>query len=204
MEPVDVGVVRIVRDTGPERVILAEPEDVLEERWEKDCVGLPVEVLEEPPVRVGLGLEEDVLERPELPVCVLEDVTVRVPVAVEVWVLDSSPVSVARGLAEDVFETAELAVAIKVGFIDFVEVELGEGSQVPRSERVEVVVFVDVFDCVDVPVGTTTPPNRTLSSTTGLVFHGLVATDPIAARSKSQRMFLLQEYTSKFRCAETT
>ena len=191
----------MVRDTGAERETVAEPEELLEGRCEKDCVGLPVDVLDVGPVRVGLGLEEDVLDLAELALCVFEEVTVRVAVAVDVCVGERRPVTVAAGLAEDVLDVAAVAVAIQVGFIDFVEVELGEGSEVPRSERVEVVVFVDVFDCVDVPVGMTTPPKRILSSTTGLVFHGLVATAPIVARSNSQRMFLLQQYTSKFRCA---
>jgi len=84
VEPVEVCVVRMVRDAGPERVMLAEPDDVLDGRCEKDWVGLPVGVLEEPPVRVGLGLEEDVLDRAELVVCVFDEVTVRVEVAVEV------------------------------------------------------------------------------------------------------------------------
>ena len=137
------------------------------------------------------------MERAELVVCVLDEVMLRVPVAVEVWVLESSPVSVARGLAEDVFETADVAVAIQVGLIDFVEVELGEGSRVPTSERVDVVVFVDVLDCVDVDVGMRPPARRERSSYIGLEFQGLVATDPIVASSKSQRMFLLQDYTSK-------
>ena len=156
-----------------------------------------MDVFEEGPERVGLGLEEEVLERAELSVCVFDDVTVRVAVAVEVWVLESSPVTVARALAEDVLEGAPVALAMKVGLIDLVEVELGEGSLVPASERVDVVVFVDVLDCVEVDVGTRPPARRSRSSTMGLEFQGLVATEPIAASSKSQRMFLLQDYTSK-------
>ena len=191
----------MVRDAGPERVMLAEPEDVLEGRSEKDCVGLPLGVLEGPPVRVGLGLEEDVLDRAELPVCVLDEVTVRVDVAVEVWVREPLPVSVAAELAEEVLETNAVAVVTQVGFTDFVEVVLGEGNRVPAPERVDVVVFVDVLDWVDVDVGTRPSQRRILSSTPGLVFHGLVATDPIVASSNSQRMVLLRDYTSKFRCA---
>ena len=160
-------------------------------------MGLPVEVLEEPPVRVGLGLEEEVFDLTELIVCVFDDVTVRVAVAVDVWVFDSRPVAVAAELAEGVFDFAAVAVVSQVGLIDLVDVELGEGSQVPAPERVDVLVFVDVLDCVDVDVGTRAPLRRSRSSTMGLVFHGLVATEPIAASSKSQRMFLLQEYTSK-------
>jgi hypothetical protein len=176
----------------------------LEGRWEKDCVGLPVDVLELTILRVGLGLEEDVFDLAGLTLLVFDEVMLRVAVAVEVWVFDNRPVAVTAELAEDVFERAPVAVVSQVGFIDFVEVELGEGSQVPASERVDVVVFVDVLDCVGVELGTRAPPRRILSSTRGLVFHGLVATEPIVARSKSQRMFLLQDYTSKFRCAETT
>jgi len=160
-------------------------------------VGLPVDVLEKPPERVGLGLAEDVLERAGLPVCVFEEVTVRVAVAVEVWVFEVSPVSVAAGLAEEVLDRTPVAVAIEVGFTDFVEVVLGEGNRVPAAERVEVVVLVDVLDCVDVDVGTRPRARRFRSSTMGLVFHGLVATEPIVASSKSQRMVLLRDYTSK-------
>ena len=136
----------------------------MEGRSEKDCVGLPVDVLEDTPDRVGLGLEEDVFERPELPVSVLDELTVRVAVAVDVWVLDSSAVTVAAELAEDVLEIAPVAVPIQVGLIDFVEVELGEGSRVPASERVDVVVLVDVLDCVDVDVGTRPAARRERSS----------------------------------------
>jgi hypothetical protein len=191
----------MVRDTGAERVILAEPEDVLEGCLEKDCVGLPVDVFDSGPLRVGLGLEEDVFERAELALCVLDDVILRVAVAVDVSVLDVAAVTVLRGLAEEVFDVAPVAVATQVGLMDFVEVELGEGSRVPASERVDVVVLVDVFDCVAVRVGMMPRPRRFRSSMKPLVFHGLVATDPIAASNKSQRIVLLQSYTSKFRYA---
>jgi hypothetical protein len=74
----------MLRETAAERLTLAEPEDVFELRCEKDWVGLPVDVFDTGPERVGLGLEEDVLERAELVVCVLEELTVRVAVAVDV------------------------------------------------------------------------------------------------------------------------
>jgi hypothetical protein len=74
--------------------------------------------------------------------------------------LDNSPVSVAAEVAEEVLDLAPVAVAIEVGLMDFVDVELGEGSRVPASERVDVVVFVDVLDCVDVEVGTRPSPRR--------------------------------------------
>ena len=75
---------RIERETGPERDMLAEPEDVFEGRSEKDCVGLPDEVLETGPLLVGLGDDEEVFERAELVVCVFDAVMLRVAVAVDV------------------------------------------------------------------------------------------------------------------------
>jgi len=202
MELVDVPVTRIDRDAWPERVMLAEPEEVFEGRCEKDWVGLPVDVLEEPVERVGLGLADDVLDPTELVVCVLDEVTVRVAVAVDVCVAELRLVAVAAELAEEVFEAAPVTVVTQVGLMDFVDVELGEGSHVPASERVDVVVFVDVFDCVDVDVGTRPPARRERSSNMGLVFQGLVATDPIDASSKSQRIFSTTAvYFKKFRCA---
>jgi len=84
VEDVDVAVKRMLRETAAERLTLAEPEDVLEGRWEKDCVGLPDEVLETGPLLVGLGDEEEVFERPELVVCVFDAVMLRVAVAVDV------------------------------------------------------------------------------------------------------------------------
>ena len=74
------------------------------------------------------------------------------------------PVTVAAELAEDVLEMAPVAVVTQVALIDFVEVELGEGSQVPASDRVDVVVLVDVLDCVDVDVGMRPPARRERSS----------------------------------------
>lgn len=146
MEPVEVPETRMERLFGAERVWLLEPVDVLEERREKDIVGLPVEVLEPAPQRVGLGLEEDVLELVEVVVCVLEDVIVRVAVAVEVSVFERRPVIVAAELAEDVFEMAPVAVGRGVGRIVLLTKELILGARVPGSERVDVVVLVDVFD----------------------------------------------------------
>ena len=146
MEPVDVPETRIERLFGAERVWLVEPVDVLDERREKDIVGLPLEVFEPAPERVGLGLEEDVLELVEVVVCVLEDVIVRVAVAVEVCVLERRGVTVAAELLEDVFETAPVAVGRGVGRIVLLRKELILGARVPGSERVDVVVLVDVFD----------------------------------------------------------
>jgi len=117
-------------------------------------VGLPVEVLDGGPVLLGLGEDEDVLERAELAVCVFEDVMLRVAVAVDVSVFERRPVIVAAAEEEDVFEVAPVAVKNPVGRTDFVDVELGDSRRVPISERVDVVVFVDVLDCVEVDVGT--------------------------------------------------
>jgi len=153
VDPVDVAVARIVRERGAERESVAEPEDVLEVRCEKDCEELPVEVLEPAPLLLRVGEADDVFDRAEEVVCVFEDVIVRVAVAVDVSVLEGRPVLVAAEVLEDVFEAAAVTVGKLVGRIDFVDVELGDGSQVPASERVDVGVFVDVLDRVEVAVG---------------------------------------------------
>lgn len=135
-------------------------------------------------------------------VCVLEEVILRVAVAVEVCVLEVRAVLVAAELVEEVLDIAAVAVVIRVGLRVCVTSGLREGSQVPRSERVDVVVFVDVLDWVDVDVGTRPPLRRIRSWRLGLVFHGLVATEPIAASNSSQRMGSTTGlYFKKFRCA---
>jgi hypothetical protein len=192
VEPVDVAVKRIDREGAAERVIVGEPEDVLEGRREKERVGLPDEVLETGPLLVGLGEDEELFERAELVVCVFDAVMLRVPVAVDVWVAERRPLTVPRGLLDGVFDAAAVAVKNPVGRIDFVNLELGDGRRVPISERVDVVVFVDVFDWVEVDVGAM--PKST-SRRSWLEFHGLVATAPIDAKSSNHRMFLLQLHT---------
>ena len=193
MDAVEVGVKRMDRDCGGERVMVGEPEAVLEERCEKDMLGLPVDVLEVGPERVGVGLEEVVLETAELTVVVLEEVVVRVAVAVEVCVFERRGVRVATGLLEDVLDVAAEAVGSRVGRIVLLPKELILGRRVPASERVDVVVLVDVLDWVAVFVGTRGKSRRFRCS--NVVFQGLVATDPIDANKSSQRMFLLQLYT---------
>jgi hypothetical protein len=96
------------------------------------------------------------------------------------------------GLLDEVFDAAAVAVKNPVGRIDFVCLELGDERRVPASERVDIVVFVDVFDCVEVDVGAT---RKSRSPRSSLEFHGLVATAPIDASNSNQRMFLLELYT---------
>jgi len=90
------------------------------------------------------------LEPTELAVLVLEVPIVRVATELDVSVLLGFADSVERVVLEEVLETIAVPVKTTVGFTDFVEVELGDGSTVPISERVGRVVFVDVFDCVEV------------------------------------------------------
>jgi hypothetical protein len=113
-----------------------------------------VDVFEDSRLRVGLGEVEDVLEPVVVAVWVLERRVLRVPAGLEVAVRVVAPVAVGRGLLDAVFETRLLRVSRPVDRIDFVDVVLGLGSHVPGAERVDVVVFVDVFDCVEVDVGT--------------------------------------------------
>ena len=67
-------------------------------------------------------------------------------------------------------------VSAAVGRIDFVTRRLGVSRLLIRAERVLVVVFVEVLDCVDVAVGTT---------------GGVAAIPPIAASSKSHLILYL-------------
>ena len=180
----EVRVTRSERDVRGDREGLGEAEDVFEGRRENDCVGLPVEVFDCGPLRVRLGEAEEVLERRELAVCVFEAVMLRVAVAVEVSVADLRPVMVGTELLDDVFERMLLPVAAPVDRMDLVEVVLGDGSHVPAAERVDVVVFVEVLDCVGVAVGTRAKSRRCLSAP----FHGEVATAPIDANKRSQRI----------------
>ena len=78
--------------------------------------------------------------------------------------------------AEEVLVARGDFVSAAVERIDFVTRRLGVSRPLTRAERVPVVVFVEVLDCVDVAVGTT---------------GGVAATPPIAARSKSHRMMYL-------------
>lgn len=84
----------------------------------------------------------------------------RVPGGLDVAVRVVAAVTVGIGLLEEVFDTRLVRVSRLVGRIDFVEVVLGLGSRVPAAERVNVVVFVDVFDCVEVDVGITPRSSR--------------------------------------------
>lgn len=113
------------------------------------------------------------------------------------------------GVAEFVFETAPLSVMADEldgdfeeldVFVDVIEVVIvlvvvldGLTSAVAMALRVNVVVLVDVLDCVLVDVDITTPPISTLpdakfSSRVSLYVCGLKAMEPIAVNNRSQRI----------------
>ena len=77
---------------------------------------------------------------------------------------------------------AAVSVSGRLGRFVLLGQLLGEGAIVPASERVEVVVLVEVFDWVEVLVGTT--PSS---------LQGDVATSPIDASNSSQRILLETE-----------
>lgn len=70
-------------------------------------------------------------------------------------------------------------VTAAVGRMDFVTRRLGVPRREAPEEKVLVVVFVEVLDCVDVAVGTT---------------GGVAAIPPIAANSKSHLILYLFMY----------
>lgn len=88
-------------------------------------------------------------------------------------------VTVPRGLADELLDLAAVSVSGRVPRTVLLAQLLGEGAFVPASERVEVVVLVEVFDWVEVLVGTT--PSS---------LQGDVATSPIDASNSSQRILL--------------
>jgi hypothetical protein len=183
---VEVGVRRILRDCGAERVKEGLLEGVLEGRMEAVKVGLAEEVLEGAMLRVSVGDAEEVLETAGEVVDVFEMVAVLVAVAVEVVVRVGRWDAVDAEEAVVVLEIAPDFVPMRVGGTDLVEVVLGDGRRDAAEENVEVVVFVDVFESVLVAVGTM--PNSRRPAMICVEFHGDAATLPIAARSKSQRI----------------
>ena len=177
---------KIVRDGGPLREKDGLEEEVLDAGPLRLKVGLLEEVFETGPLRVRVGVAEEVLETggEEVPVFVAVILLVAVPVdvvvRVELWD------AVEAGDAVAVLEAAPDLVSRAVERTDLVEVVLGVGRRDAAVERVEVVVFVDVLDCVLVAVGTM--PSARWATMTSVEFHGDVATVPIAARSKSHRI----------------
>jgi len=183
---VEVGVRRILCDWWAERVKEGLLDEVLDAGPLRLKVGLDEEVLETGPLRVGVGLLEGVLEIAGDAVPVLEVVIVLVAVAVDVVVRVEVWDAVEAGEAVVVLEAAPDLVLMRVAGTDLVEVVLGVGRRDAADEKVEVVVLVDVFDCVLVAVGTT--PNLRGPAGISVEFQGDVATLPIATRSKSQRI----------------
>jgi len=183
---VEVEVPRMVRDCGPLCEKDGLEEEVLDAGPLRLKVGLLDAVLEIGPLRVRVGLLDVVLDAAgeEVPVFVtvilLVAVAVDVVVRVEVWD------AVEAGDAVAVLEAAPDFVWRDVDLTDLVEVVLGVGRRDVAAEKVEVVVLVDVLDCVLVAVGTT--PSARWATMTSVEFHGDVATLPMAARSKSHRI----------------
>ena len=119
-----------------------------------------VEVFEMGPDRLLVGEDEEVFD------CEVDAVLVFVAVVVLVVVLDPvvvfvpGSVIVACDEEDGDFDDELVLVDVIVTVIVFVEVGVGLGAFVGNEERDNVVVFVDVFDNVDVAVGTTMPAIR--------------------------------------------
>ena len=130
------------------------------------------------------------MEPTEIAVLVLEVPIVLVTTELDVSVLLGFADRVERLVLEEVLETIAVPVKTTVDFTDFVEVELGDGRTVPISERVGRVVFVEVFDCVEVEL--VIAPESTSRRSSNVEFQGLVATEPMAANKSNQRISLLE------------
>jgi hypothetical protein len=105
-------------------------------------------------LRVPVGHVDAVFDEVVVLVVVLDIVVVFVAVVVEDIVLLLKELTVENGLALDVLDTAPVCVKITVDFTLFVDVELGVGKIVGGILRETVVVFVEVFEDVDVREGT--------------------------------------------------
>ena len=107
----------------------------------------------------------------------------------ELAVLLDREETVAAGLAVIVLLEGADLVGTSVGLTDLVEVVLGVTREVPNDVRVPVVVFVDVFDAVDVYVCI-----AALSRTKRCVLF--VRTLPSADNSMSHRISTLELYVT--------
>lgn len=151
---VPVAVTRIDFVKRGEREILALPVDVREPRTDAVKEPLAEDVFVVTGLRVPVGHVDAVFDEVVVLVVVLEAVVVFVAVVVEDIVLLLREVTVENGLALDVLDTAPVCVNITVDFTLFVDVELGVGNTVGGTLRESVVVFVEVFEELDVREGT--------------------------------------------------
>lgn len=104
---------------------------------------------------LNVGEELGVLDTEDDDVVVLETAVVFVPVAVPVFVFVIKFVTDALGELEDDLELLEVLVIVIVEVCVLVLVGDGVISCVETAERVNVVVFVDVFELVGVDEGST-------------------------------------------------
>jgi len=158
-EPVDVLVLRIVFVCLADLEYEGDAEDVLEEALVNVPEGLAVGVLDEAPERLRVGEVEDVLVSDGDAVVVRVAVIVFVAVVVPDVVFVPGRVAVSFGEEVPDFDEEDVFVDVIVTVIVFVDVGLGVRRAVGKDERESVVVFVDVFDSVEVDVGTTPKAN---------------------------------------------
>lgn len=152
-EPVDVLVLRIVRDCLADLEYDGDAEDVLEDALVSVPEGVAVEVLDVAPERLSVGEADDVFVTDGEAVVVFVAVIVFVAVLEPVVVFVPLWVSVSFGDEEEDFDEEDVLVDVFVVVIVLVEVGDGVMRDVGNEERESVVVFVDVFDSVDVDVG---------------------------------------------------
>ena len=158
-DPVDVLVLRIVFVCLADLEYEGDAEDVLDDALVSVPEGVAVEVLDKGPDRLRVGEVEDVFDCDDEAVVVFVAVTVFVAVVVPDVVFVPGRVAVSFGEELPVFDEEDVFVDVIVTVIVFVDVGLGVRRAVGKDERESVVVFVDVFDSVDVDVGTTPKAN---------------------------------------------
>jgi hypothetical protein len=153
-DPVDVLVLRIVFVCLADLEYEGDAEDVFEDALVSVPEGVAVGVLDRGPERLRVGELDDVFDWEGEPVVVRVAVTVFVAVLVPVVVFVPWRVTVCLGEELPVFDEEAVFVDVIVAVIVRVDVGDGVTRDVGKDERDKVVVFVDVFDIVDVDVGT--------------------------------------------------
>ena len=146
---VDVGLTKREFEVRGLRERVAVPVEEREAFPEEDRVGLADELREALVESVPVGEELVVFELVKLPVAVAVTKRERLERLVADAVFVVKPLIVPT-LAEAVFVGSPVSVSAPVGLTDLVDVVLGVGSMVGKPVFVPVVVFVDVFDAVDV------------------------------------------------------
>ena len=130
---------------------------------------------------LDVGEEDDVFDTAEEGVVVLLDVEVFVLVVDEERVFEDIPVIVKIGEEEEVFELLVVFEDVIDPVTVLVVVELGLISPVGNDDLESVVVFVEVFDCVDVELSKIPPSNKIRLLSKG----GVVPIDPTINNNKS-------------------